>query len=349
MERMSAVMPAEWEHHAGTWVAWPHQKADWPGKFEPVPWVWCEIIRHLARGERVRVVVPEAKADQVKQMLLRAGADLSVIDLIPAPTDRVWLRDSGAATVWQGDGSRSLVNWRFNGWAKYPNCKRDARMGEVMAQFTGLPMVAPKHGGKRVVLEGGAIDVDGAGTLLTTEECLLSAVQERNPGMTRVDYEQVLGAQIGIRKVLWLNCGIAGDDTHGHVDDLARFVGHGRVVCVEEPNSADPNHLPLRENLERLASMTDADGHRLDVVRLPMPQPLFFDGQRLPASYANFYIANHAVLVPTFNDSADRLAMGILADLFPGREVVGIHAVDLVWGLGTIHCLTQQEAGMRSG
>ncbi len=346
---MSAVMPAEWEHHAGTWVAWPHQKADWPGKFEPVPWVWCEIIRHLARGERVRVVVPEAKADQVKQTLLRAGADLSVIDLIPAPTDRVWLRDSGAATVWQGDGSRSLVNWRFNGWAKYPNCKRDAHMGEVMAQFTGLPMVAPKHGGKRVVLEGGAIDVDGAGTLLTTEECLLSEVQERNPGMSRVDYEQVLGAQIGIRKVLWLNCGIAGDDTHGHVDDLARFVGHGRVVCVEEPNSADPNHLPLRENLERLASMTDADGHRLDVVRLPMPQPLFFDGQRLPASYANFYIANHAVLVPTFNDSADRLAMGILADLFPGREVVGIHAVDLVWGLGTIHCLTQQEAGMRSG
>ena len=346
---MSAVMPAEWEHHAGTWVAWPHQKADWPGKFEPVPWVWCEIIRHLARGERVRVVVPEAKADQVKQTLLRAGADLSVIDLIPAPTDRVWLRDSGAATVWQGDGSRSLVNWRFNGWAKYPNCKRDARMGEVMAHFTGLPMVAPKHGGKRVVLEGGAIDVDGAGTLLTTEECLLSEVQQRNPGMSRVDYEQVLGSQLGIRKVLWLNCGIAGDDTHGHVDDLARFVGHGRVVCVEEPNSADPNHLPLRENLERLASMTDADGHRLDVVRLPMPQPLFFDGQRLPASYANFYIANHAVLVPTFNDSADRLAMGILADLFPGREVVGIHAVDLVWGLGTIHCLTQQEAGMRSG
>jgi agmatine deiminase len=210
-------------------------------------------------------------------------------------------------------------------------------------------MVTPKYGGKRVVLEGGAIDVDGAGTLLTTEECLLSEVQERNPGMTRAHYEEVLGSQLGVRKVLWLNCGIAGDDTHGHVDDLARFVGPGRVVCVEEPNSADPNHQPLRENLERLASMTDALGHSLDVVRLPMPKPLIFDGQRLPASYANFYIANHAVLVPTFNDPADRFAMGILADLFPGREVVGIHAVDLVWGLGTIHCLTQQEAGPRSG
>ncbi|MBU6295445.1 MAG: agmatine deiminase family protein [Planctomycetes bacterium] len=343
---MSRRMPAEWEPHEATWVAWPHQKADWPGKFDPIPWVWCEIIRHLSRGERTRVVVPPGKADKVRDQLSRAGADLSMIDLISSATDRVWLRDSGAATVLDPGLGRLLVNWRFNGWAKYANCRKDARMGEVMATFTGLNMEKPRWMGKRIVLEGGAIDVDGAGTLLTTEECLLSTVQQRNPGMERADYEGELASHLGAAKVLWLGRGIAGDDTHGHVDDLARFVRPGCVACVHENDPADENYRPLMENLDRLAGMTDARGRRIEVVRLPMPRPVIFDSQRLPASYANFYVANHAVLVPTFNDPADRVALGILSELFPNREVVGIHAVDLVWGLGTIHCLTQQEAAI---
>ena len=341
---MSRRMPAEWEPHGATWVAWPHQKADWPGKFEPIPWVWCEIIRHLAKGERTRVIVPVGKAGKVQECLTRAAVDLSMVDLISAATDRVWLRDSGAATVVGNDRSKALVNWRFNGWAKYPNCRKDARVGEVMASFTGLNMEKPRRLGKRIVLEGGAIDVDGEGTLLTTEECLLSEVQERNPGMARHDYEAVLAEHLGVTKVLWLGRGVAGDDTHGHVDDLARFVAPGRVVCVHETDPADDNYAPLKENIERLSAMTDARGRKIEVIPLPMPRPVVFDNQRLPASYANFYIANHAVLVPTFNDPADRVALGILAELFPTREVVGIHAVDLVWGLGTIHCLTQQEA-----
>lgn len=217
-------------------------------------------------------------------------------------------------------------------------------MGELMAEFTGLHLEKPRRMGKRIVLEGGAIDVDGEGTLLTTEECLLSEVQERNPGMARHDYETVFGEYLGVTKVLWLGRGVAGDDTHGHVDDLARFVAPGKVVCARETDPADDNYAPLKENIERLSAMTDARGRKIEVICLPMPRPVVFDNQRLPASYANFYIANHAVLVPTFNDPADRVALGMLAELFPTREVVGIHAVDLVWGLGTIHCLTQQEA-----
>jgi agmatine deiminase len=193
------------------------------------------------------------------------------------------------------------------------------------------------------VLEGGSVDVDGRGLLLTTEECLLSRVQARNPGLGREEMEQVLADYLGVRKVLWLGRGIAGDDTHGHVDDIARFVAPGTVVAAVEEDPADANHAPLQENLQRLRGMTDVEGRPLQVHTLPMPRPLAFRGQRLPASYANFYIANQLVLVPTFNDPADRRALGVLAGLFPGREVVGIHAVDLVWGLGTLHCLTQQQ------
>src|SRR5262249_6239395 len=201
----------------------------------------------------------------------------------------------------------------------------------------------PTASGRRVVLEGGGVDGNGAGLLLTTEECLLSDVQARNPGLSREDLEQVFADYLGVKKTLWLGRGIAGDDTHGHVDDLARFVGPRTVLTAVEDDPADENFGPLRENRERLRGMTDQDGRPLAGVELPMPDPVVFAGQRLPASYANFYIANTRVLVPTFNDPADRRALGILADLFPGRTVVGIHAVDLVWGLGTLHCLTQQQ------
>jgi agmatine deiminase len=337
-------IPAEWEPHAGTWLAWPHQASDWPGRLAPIPWVYCEMIRHLHRHEHVHVLVNDvAKGKAARRSLLKAGVDLAQVTFHPWPTDRVWTRDSGPTFLKSSDGAKGLLDWRFNAWAKYDNWHHDDQVPSHIAKHTGLPIGQPICHGKRVVLEGGSIDVNGAGLLLTTEECLLSDIQCRNPGMSRTDYEQVFTDYLGIVKVLWLNRGIAGDDTHGHIDDLARFVGPRRVVTVVEQDASEENYAPLQENLERLRSMTDVDGSALEVITLPMPRPIVFDGQRLPASYANFYIANGLVLVPTFNDVNDRKALGILADLFPDRDVVGIHCVDLVYGLGTLHCMTQQE------
>src|SRR4051794_12172900 len=336
-------MPAEWEPHAATWVAWPHQRGDWPGKFAAIPWVYAEIVRHLALSERVNVVVPPGEDGRVRRILRRSAVDLERVVLWPLPTDRVWLRDAGPIFVVGPNGEVAATDWRFNGWAKYDNWQHDDAVPAALQKLHGWRGWPPEHHGRRVVLEGGSIDVNGAGLLLTTEECLLSDVQERNPGFTRSDYEQVFADYLGVRKVLWLGNGIAGDDTHGHVDDLARFVGPRTVVIVIEDDPADPNYGPTHDNFERLIDMTDLDGRLLEFIQLPMPDPVVFRGQRLPASYANFYVANDRVLVPTFNDAQDRLALGLLAEVFPDREVVGIHAVDLVWGLGTLHCLTQQQ------
>jgi agmatine deiminase len=337
-------MPAEWEPHKATWIAWPHQRDDWPGKFAPIPWVFVEIVRHLHLSERVGVLVHDDQtARQAKRTLTCAGVELGRIDFVSCPTDRGWMRDSAGIFVTNAGGDLALVDWGFNAWAKYDNWTLDDKTPEVLAARLKLPSWQPEYACRRVVLEGGAIDVNGQGLLLTTEECLLSDVQQRNPGITRTDYEQVFAEHLGVRKVLWLGRGIAGDDTHGHVDDLARFVGPRTVVTVVEENRDDPNYEPLQENLGRLRGMTDQDDRPLEIVPLPMPSPLTFRGQRLPASYANFYIANDCVLVPTFNDANDRVALNTLAELFPERAMVGIHAVDLVWGLGTLHCLTQQQ------
>jgi len=341
-------MPAEWEPHAATWLAWPHEKTDWPGKFPAIPLVYADIVRWLSLGERVRLEM-NGKAEEVaaRRLLRRAGVDLAQVDFFGIPTDRVWTRDHGPLFVKHPSGEVALTNWRFNGWAKYPNHKKDDAVPDRIARAQKRRCWKPmaRFGGKlqQVVLEGGSIDVNGAGTLLTTEECLLSPVQARNPGLSREALEGLLGEYLGIRKVLWLGEGIVGDDTHGHVDDLARFIDETTVVLATERRRTDANYERLEDNRRRLASMTDADGRPLHVVPLPMPRPVEWNGQRLPASYANFYIANRHVLVPTFNDPADRVALGTLARLFPGREVVGIHALDLVWGLGTLHCLTQQE------
>jgi agmatine deiminase len=332
-------MPAEWEPHAATWLAWPHERSDWPGKFATIPWVYVEVVRQLVRGERVRILVRDAAMERAsRKMLGRAGVDLARVDFFRVPTDRSWTRDFCPLFVRRHDGDVALTNWKFNAWAKYPNWRRDDRVPDRLARLLGR-----RQWKLDVVLEGGAIDVNGRGTLLATEECLLSDQQRRNPGLARADLERVLGEHLGVRRVLWLGRGIAGDDTHGHVDDLARFVDPRTVVTVVEDDPGDVNYEPLRENRTRLERMTDDEGAPLRVVPLPMPAPLTLDGQRLPASYANFYIANEAVLVPTFNDARDREALAILADLFPRRRVVGIHAVDLVWGLGTLHCMTQQE------
>lgn len=344
-------MPAEWEPHAATWLAWPHNPADWPGKLQPVPWVYAEILRLLTAHEDVHLLVQnEREEGRARSILERGGARLERVHVHRWPTNRIWLRDAGPIFVRNSAGQVGLTNWRFNAWAKYEDWQLDDQIPARAAELLGVPSWEPTAldqnqncAKRRVVLEGGSIDVNGAGALLTTEECLLSTVQQRNPGLTREDLEQVFSDYLGVDRVIWLGRGIAGDDTHGHVDDMTRFVAEETIVTCVEPDANDANHAPLAENLERLKAARTAAGKPYTVVELPLPRPVIFAGQRLPASYANFYIANGLVLVPTFNDPRDRVALAMLAELFPEREVVGIHAVDLVWGLGTLHCMSQQQ------
>jgi agmatine deiminase len=337
-------MPAEWEQHGGTWLAWPHRTSDWPGKITTIVTVYAEIIKAVSRNEIVHLIVPNPVVAACAQAhCVAAHVNMDNLQIHECSTDRSWLRDSGPIFVKNSAGNPIALDWHFNAWAKYRNWKKDDRVPEFVASVRQVARVQPMHNGKRVVLEGGSIDLNGQGLLLTTEECLLSPVQQRNPTFGRADYEAVFHEFLGVEKVLWLNRGIAGDDTHGHVDDLARFVGRNTIVTVLESNPIDDNYAPLQENLDRLKGFTDQNGGKFTIVPLPMPRPVWYDNLRLPASYANFYIGNGIVIVPTFNDPADRVALGILAELFPSREVVGIHCTDLVWGLGTLHCMTQQE------
>jgi agmatine deiminase len=325
-------MPAEWQLHEATWIAWPHNEDDWPGRFEPIPWVYGEIVRKLAAVERVRILVQDEDAEQrARAVLAKVGANLAAVDFYRIPTDRVWTRDFAPSFVTSG-AETAAVKWRFNAWAKYDNWQRDDAAGRrIPALVNKRCWDAP------IVLEGGSIDVNGDGWVMTTEECLLSPVQARNPEMTREQLEETLREHLGVNRVLWLRNGIAGDDTHGHIDDLARFVGRDTIVIASEPDRSDPNYEPLCENREILKQ------YPFQVIELPMPEPVVFDGQRLPASYANFYLANGLVLVPTFNDPSDRLALNTLAEAMPGRRVTGINCTELVWGLGTLHCMTQQQ------
>ena len=367
-------MPAEWEPHDATWLAWPHYRDDWPGKFEPIPWVYAEIIRHLARHERVELIVNDAGSEKrARKILDRANALSDNVRFHRWPTNRIWTRDSGCTFVttpsfaWldsrgrlsprvsrrgasdsidpeQGGASELLaIKWRFNAWAKYSNYQHDEKIGSLMAKAANAREFRPALAKHRVVLEGGSIDVNGQGTLLTTEECQLSKVQQRNPAMKRKDYEKVFADYLGIKNVIWLDSGISGDDTHGHVDDITRFVAPDTVVTAVETNPDDPNHEPLRENIRRLRAATDQNGKPLAIIELPMPAPVIFEARRLPASYANFYIANGIVLVPLFNDPNDRCALDILADVFLDREIIGIYSGDLIWGFGAMHCMTQQQ------
>ena len=330
-------MPAEWDRHAATWLAWPHNVEDWPGKFGPIPWVYAEIVRRISAGEKVRLLVGTLEA-KARAVLEKAGVPLENVEFLKVPTDRVWTRDSGPIVVREGK-DRKIANFRFNAWAKYADYKKDARIPEKAAKHLGLELL--DTGG--AVLEGGAIDVNGAGSILVTEECLLDPqVQVRNPGFSRGDYEALFAKTLGARNTIWLGKGISGDDTHGHIDDLARFVDARTIVLCEEKNPSDRNYKPLKENRERLESAVLEDGSRPDVLLLTMPEPVIFDGQRLPASYATIYVCNAAVLVPIFNDPNDWAAIGMLGELFK-RPAIGISARDLVWGLGTLHCLSQQE------
>jgi agmatine deiminase len=343
-------MPAEWEKHDATWIAWPHHEPDWPGKLAPIPWVYAEIVRALSEHDRVEILCHDESVEQDARKLLAAHAvrsDRYRIHLVP--NDRVWLRDSAPTAVHRGDGRVELVNWGFNGWAKYENHKRDAGIGAEIERITGLPRVVPKRpdNGDRLVLEGGGIEVNGTGLMLVTEEWLLSDTQVRNPGMTASDYEQTFAEYLGVTDTIWLGEGAVGDDTHGHVDDIARFASRETVILAYEEDPADENHERSADNLRRLELA--AKKSDLRIVTIPFPRPVMMNGERLPASYANFYIANGAVLVPTFNDPADRVALNRIAEAFPRYTVVGIHAVDLVWGLGTLHCLTQQQPSGAKG
>jgi agmatine deiminase len=384
-------MPAEWEPHSATWLAWPHNREDWPGKFEPIPWVYAEIVRNLARHERVELIVNStAAARQARKVLEGANALSANVRFHRWPTDRVWLRDSGCIFLLpqkpgfdrpdshfdfgQGklrrlflhlgreghdstragkhekkvkasasEGRPLALKFRFNAWAKYSNWRRDDKLGGLMAKAAHAKEIRPQSMKGQVVLEGGSIDVNGLGTVLTTEECLLSKVQERNPHMARIHYEKAFADYLGAPHTIWLGRGIAGDDTHGHVDDLTRFVSRDTVVTMVEPDPKDINHSPLRANLRRLQAARDQNGRQLTVVELPMPQPVVFEGRRLPASYANFYIANGVVLAPVFNRPNDRIALNTLAQLFRTREIVPIYSGDFIWGLGAMHCMTQQQ------
>ena len=343
-------MPAEWEKHEGTWLGWPHELTDWPGKFAPIPWAFAEMVRLLSQMERVFLLVEDGAGEKrARTILKKAGAKLERVEFFRVATDRGWMRDSGPICVKNAKGEVAYNNFVFNGWAKYENHKKDAQAVKKVNARRKRRLILPEHQRRRVVLEGGSIDVNGKGTLLTTEECLQSKVQERNPGFTKEDYAEVFRKYLGVTNVLWLGNGIAGDDTHGHVDDLTRFVNETTVVTIVEEDRNETNYAALAENLERLRKLKDQDGRALQVETLPMPKPVYFNGQRLPASYANFYIANGLVIVPTFNDAKDREALNTLVRCFPGREVVGIHCRDLVLGLGTLHCMTQQEPVPGSG
>ena len=348
------TMPAEWEPHAATWLGWPHNASDWPGKFEVIPWVYGEMVRKISAGENVRLIIRHQRDEALARRVFRhVGVDLRKIQFVTHPTNRGWTRDTGPIFIKRQSprpqtpdprSDTAIVHFHFNGWAKYDNWRKDTKVPETAAKLLGKKLFHAEHDGKPFVIEGGGIELNGRGTLISTEECYLDPkIQVRNPGLGKKEIAATLKNFLGVTNILWLAKGPKGDDTHGHIDDICRFVNRKTLVLVREGNSKDENYQPLAENWERVKDFRLEDGSKPEVVELPMPSPLYFDGVRLPASYANFYICNAAVIVPTFNDPNDRKALGILGGLFKDRPVVGIHAVDLVLGFGSLHCLTQQQ------
>ncbi|MFH1922956.1 MAG: agmatine deiminase family protein [Planctomycetota bacterium] len=328
-------LPAEWEPHAATWLAWPHNRDTWPGKFEPIPAVWAEFVRTVSPFEPVHVLA--AEGDVMREARAMVG-HLPGVTLHSIPTNDAWIRDHGPVFLaGPPDRPPALVDWEYNAWGgKYPPFDLDNRVPRRIAEATGRRRFCPG-----IVLEGGAIDSNGQGTILAAEDCLTDA--NRNPGLSKDEIQRYLADYLGARRVVWIRGSIAGDDTDGHVDQLARFVGPTTVVAALERNPADENHAVLKENFEALQRTTDQEERPFEVIPLPMPRPIHFQGRRLPASYANFYIANGLVVAPQFDDPADREAAATLARLFPDRKVCGLPAVDLAWGLGAYHCATRDE------
>jgi agmatine deiminase len=351
--RLGFSMPAEWEPHAATWLGWPHNPTDWPDKLDTIRWVYGEMVRKISNGEKVRILVADQREEKLaRRYLSHAGCDLKRVQFLVFPTNRGWMRDSGPIFVKRRSAGKqpaktAIVHFHFNAWAKYDDWQKDRRVPEFASKLLHKRLFNAQANGQEFVIEGGGIEVNGRGTVLTTEECYLDPkVQVRNPGLGKSQIEQALKDYLGVMQVFWLAAGPVGDDTHGHIDDICRFVNPTTVVLIKEPRRRDANYKPLAENWERIKDFRLGDGSKPTVVPLPMPEPLYFEGYRLPASYANFYISNAVVIVPTFNDPNDRVALGTLAELFPDRPVAGIHAVDLVLGFGTLHCLTQQEPAL---
>ncbi|MFA5829211.1 MAG: agmatine deiminase family protein [Candidatus Gracilibacteria bacterium] len=357
---MTYLMPAEWEKHEGTWLAWPHNQSHWPGKFEPIPLIFAEIVRTLAESEKVFICVNDQKMeDSAREILTKASLEKTVapndnptntaaksantnlmanVFFHQIPTDSSWARDIGPIFVRDLETNKLIItDWVFNAWGnKYKPYNQDNVVPQIIGEMFSIPVIEPG-----IVLEGGSIDVNGKGTLLTTEQCLLN--KNRNPNLNRTAIEGYLKKYLGVTNVLWLKEGIIGDDTDGHIDDIGRFVNPTTVVCALEENPQDENYKILQTCFQDLQKMKDQDGNPLKVIALPMPNPVIHEGQRLPASYANFYIANKVVIVPTFKCPQDEKALSILKNLFPDRKIIGIDCTDLIWGLGTFHCSTQQQ------
>ena len=339
----SRRFPAEWENQQGILLCFPHNGKDWPGKYEAIQWAFIEFIKKVTTFEEVILVVADENLkSKVIGMLEISEVNLKVVSFIIHKTNRSWMRDSGPIIVKNGS-KREALNFNFNGWAKYKNFQLDKFVPSKVAAAMKLPLTQVTFNGKPVIVEGGAIETNGKGTLITSEECLMHpTIQVRNSNFTKADYEAVFKEYLGITNVIWLGNGIEGDDTHGHIDDLCRFVNENTVVTIIESDTKDSNYKPLQDNLKRLKNAKLEDGKPLNIIELPMPKRIIFDGLVLPASYANFLILNNCVLVPTFNDANDRIALNILAECFPNREIIGINAIDLIWGFGTLHCLSQQ-------
>jgi agmatine deiminase len=337
-------LPAEWEKHQGILLCFPHNGNDWPGKFGAIQWAFVEFIKKVAASEQVFLIVANTQQQKkVSGLLETAHVNMAQVSFIIQKTNRSWMRDSGPIIVKNGTLEREALNFNFNGWAKYNNWQLDKHVPANVADFLKMPITQVVYKGKPVILEGGAIDSNGKGTLITSEECLLHpTIQVRNPNFTKQDYEAVFAEYFGVTNIIWAGDGIEGDDTHGHIDDLCRFVNEDTILTVVESDPRDKNFKPLQDNLKRLQHAELENGKTPNIVILPMPKRLDFDGVRIPASYANFLILNKLVLVPTFNDPNDRLVLNILADCFPDKEIIGISAIDLIWGFGTLHCLSQQ-------
>ena len=331
--------PAEFAKHAATWLSWPHKEASWPGKIEAIYPIYCEFIKLIAEDEKVNVnVVDEAMKRKAMVHLQKAGSDCSNIQFFIHPTNDAWCRDHGPAFIINPvEKKRMVVDWGYNAWGgKYPPFDLDDIIPTLVAKYSDLPVVYPG-----IVMEGGSVDFNGKGTVLTTTSCLLNP--NRNPHLNQKQIEEYLNSYYGVSNILWLGDGILGDDTDGHIDDITRFVNDDTVVTVVEENRKDENYVPLQENLKLLKTMRLESGKQMNIIELPMPSPVVFEDMRLPASYANFYIANKYVIVPTYRDENDAKALNILQKCFPDRKIIGLDSWDIIWGLGSFHCLSQQE------
>ena len=337
-------MPAEWETQKSTWIAWPHNKEDWPGKFNKIPSVFSKIISQLSKFQLVNILIKDkSEREKIIFFLKICGANIKNTKLIVCKTDRAWTRDFLPIFIKNEKEKNILSKWEFNGWAKYKNFKNDNVAYSKIERFKKIDIIKPKYKNKKIILEGGSIDVNGKGLLLTTMQCLLSKVQQRNEGLKKEDYNQIFKKYFGASKVIWLNKGILGDDTHGHIDDIARFINKNKIFLAIEKNKKDKNFINLNENLNIIKKFKKENKEKFQIIHIPMPSPKFIKGTRLPASYLNFYIANKVVLVPCFNDPKDKIVLKIFKKHFKNRKIIPIDSSILVWGFGTIHCLTQQE------